>query len=422
MTSNVRLTDIIAPSFYDVHRDIMDEKYTHHWFPGGRGSCKSSFISTEIILGIMRNPGTNAVAVRRYGNTLLDSVYEQLQWAIDKLQVADRWKAMKSPLCLVYETGQKILFRGADDPKKLKSTKVSKGYIRYIWYEELDEFDGMPEVRSMNQSLMRGGSKFDAFYSYNPPKTQRAWVNIAALDTDVRKQVHRSDYRSVPPEWLGEEFIAEAEHLKETNPLAYEHEYLGEITGTGSEVFPNVTIRKITDEEIQSFDRVRRGLDWGYGADPFAYVALQYQKNIKTIYIYDEFYKCGAKYDTITEEIKKENTENRLIRAESAEPRSNDELRSRGLRIQAVKKGKGSVEHGISWLQNLREIVIDGDRCPNVAREFLGYALEPDGKGGFRDGFPDKDNHTIDAVRYALEDDMEQRKIKVHSKAKLGVM
>jgi len=132
--------------------------------------------------------------------------------------------------------------------------------------------------------------------------------------------------------------------------------------------------------------------------------------------------KPGAKYDTITEEIKKENTGNRVIMAESAEPRSNDELRSRGLRLQAVKKGKGSVEHGISWLQNLREIVIDGDRCPNAAREFLGYALEPDGKGGFRDGFPDKDNHTIDAVRYALEEPIGQRKVKVHSKAKLGVM
>lgn len=110
-----------------------------------------------------------------------------------------------------------------------------------------------------------------------------------------------------------------------------------------------------------------------------------------------------------------------MIHAESAEPRSNDELRQRGHILQAVRKGSGSVEHGIKWLQDLDSIVIDPDRCPNTAREFTGYELVPDGKGGFRDGFPDKNNHTIDAVRYALEDDIGRRKVGVMDKAKLGV-
>ncbi len=417
----IKMSDLIASSFYQLHRFIKSNRYTHYWLKGGRGSTKSSFISIEIILGIMQNPDTNAVAVRKVGLYLKDSVFEQLNWAIEKLGVSDMWHVKYSPLEMMFiPTGQKILFRGADKPKKLKSTKVSKGYIRYIWYEECDEFNGIEEIRTINQSLMRGGSKFDVFYSYNPPKSQRNWVNTEVLEERPDRIVHHSNYTTVPKKWLGEQFIAEAEHLKKTRPDLYNHEYMGEVTGTGGEVFTNVTVRRITDSEIESFDNIKRGIDWGYGADPFSYGAMHYDKKRKRLFIYYEFYKVGAKFDAIVQAIKHENKFNGIITAESAEPRSNDELRDRGLRIQKAKKGQGSVEHGIAWLQNLEEIIIDNERCPNTAREFLEYELEKDNNGNWKEGFPDKGNHSIDMVRYSLESEIGKRKAKVYSKSDLG--
>lgn len=133
--TTVKLSDIIAPSFYDLHKDIKADRHTHYWLKGGRGSTKSSFASTEIPLGMMKDPMANAVVIRKVGLYLKDSVYEQLLWAIERLGVSHLWQCRQSPLELVYTpTGQRILFRGADKPKKLKSTKVRKGYIRYVWY------------------------------------------------------------------------------------------------------------------------------------------------------------------------------------------------------------------------------------------------------------------------------------------------
>ena len=416
-----KLSEIIAPSFYDLYYDITENRYTHYWLKGGRGSTKSSFISVMIILGITQHKDANAVVIRKVGMYLKDSVYEQLVWAIDKLGLTALWQCKLSPLEMIYmPTGQRILFRGADKPRKLKSTKVSKGYIRYIWYEEVDEFNGTDELRTINQSLMRGGTKFDVFYSYNPPKSQRSWVNVEATETSEGKIVHHSTYLNVPQEWLGKQFFVEAQHLKETKPEFYAHDYLGEVTGTEGEVFDNITLRDITEDEIKAFDNIRRGIDWGYATDPFCYNALHYDRKRKRIYIYYEYYKTGAKYDSIMQAIRKENINNGMITAESAEPRSNAELRERGLRINKAKKGQGSVEHGINWLQNLEEIIIDPKRCPNTAREFTGYTLEKDSNDNWRDGFPDKDNHSIDTVRYALESDMAKRKAKVRSKAELG--
>lgn len=404
----IKLFDVMAPQFKPVHRDVKRGQHTHYWLKGGRGSTKSSYISLEIIFSIIRDGAagnyTNAIVLRRYGVTIRESVYEQMMWAVDALKVKHLWQAGVSPMQLTYlPTGQKVIFRGVDDATKIKSVKVSKGYIKYIWYEEANEFEGPEKIRSINQSVMRGGEQFSAFYSYNPPKAARNWVNqYVAIERDDTL-VHHSTYLDVPPEWLGEQFISEAEQLKKSNIDAYKHEYLGEVTGTGGEVFSNVALRKITDDEIKSFDRICRGIDWGYGPDPFVYVALHYDKKRGRILIYHEFYKYRAKFDEIASQIKSENKLYGPVTAESAEPRSNDELKDRGIRITAAKKGPGSVEHGISWLQNLTEIIIDPERCPEAAREFTGYELDRDREGNFKSGFPDRDNHTIDAVRYACE-------------------
>ncbi|WP_410177081.1 PBSX family phage terminase large subunit [Thermoclostridium stercorarium] len=403
----VKLSELIAPSFYEIHNDIKHNRYTHYWLKGGRGSTKSSFVSIEIILGIMKDPNANAVALRKVKDTLKDSVFEQLIWAIEKLKVSNYWDIKYSPLELTYvPTGQKILFRGADKPKKIKSIKVSRGYVKYIWYEEVDEFLGMEEIRIINQSLMRGGEQFVVFYTYNPPNKVNAWVNEEILIDRPDRKVHHSTYLTVPRDWLGEQFFIEAEHLKKVNERAYRHEYLGEVTGTGGEVFTNVTARKISDEEIKAFDRIRRGLDFGYAVDPAAYVVCHFDKTRRRLYIFHEVYQVGLSNRKLSELIKQENTSNKLVVADSAEPKSIAELRGYGINIRGARKGPDSVDYGIKFLQDLEEIIIDPERCSNTLREFVNYELEKDNNGNFKAEYPDKNNHTIDAVRYALEDDM----------------
>lgn len=416
------LSSLIAPSFYELHRDLRAARHTHYYLGGGRGSGKSSFVSLEIILGLMTNPDANAVVLRKVGRFLHDSVYEQLLWAIDRLGASKEWEARGSVPELVYQpTGQRILFRGADSPRKLKSTKVSAGYLRYVWYEEADEFSGQEEIDLMNQSFLRGGSVFTCLYSFNPPNNPGHWLNCLTASPRADRLVHRSDYRSVPREWLGAPFLAEAEYLRKEQPLRYRNEYLGEAVGTGAEVFGNLKLREITDEEIRSAERVLRGLDWGYGADPFVYLTLLYDKGERRIMICHEFYRYGAKFDEIAAAIRAENPRGQIITAESAEPRSNDELRDRGVRLRPARKGQGSVEQGIRWLRDLNEIVIDPIRCPNARREFCGYRFESDGAGGLRGGFPDRDNHTIDAARYALEEVSARRGIGTIDRKRLGL-
>lgn len=399
----MRLSKVIASSFYPVHKDIKAGRHIHYWLKGGRGSTKSTFAALEIVLGIMKDKNANACGLRKVKDTLKDSVYEQISWAIEALGVDAYWHKSISPLSFTYlPTGQKILFRGADNPKKIKSIKFARGYCKYIWYEELDEFNGPDEIRMINQSLMRGGKDFVVFYSYNPPKSAANWVNIEAQLTRSDRYVHHSNYLDVPREWLGEIFVSEAEHLKITKPKAYDHEYMGEVTGTGGEVFENVQIRRISDEEIKEFEVVRRGIDFGYAVDPFAYNVAAYNRKYKRLYIFHEAYKVGLSNHAAFKLIHEENKNNEPILADSAEPKSINELNQYGLRVSGVKKGPDSVEYGIKFLQDLEAIIIDDTRCPETAREFLNYELEQDNNGGFKAGYPDKNNHTIDATRYAM--------------------
>ncbi|WP_317619382.1 PBSX family phage terminase large subunit [Apilactobacillus apisilvae] len=273
------LVSMIAPSFYSIHNDIKRQKYSNYWLKGGRGSTKSSFVSIEIILGIMKDSQANALVLRKVASTLRDSVFDQYIWAIDKLGVSNWWHASYSPLELTYlKTGQKIRFKGADSPRKIKSQKFRTGYIKFKHFEECDEFKGSSEIRSINQSLNRGGSNIMTFYTYNPPASLNNWVNQESSHAALREDtlVHSSTYLTVPKEWLGKEFILDAEQLKKDNATAYDHEYMGKITGTGAEVFNNITLRKITDEEISHFDTIYRGLDFGFASDPLAYMTVYY--------------------------------------------------------------------------------------------------------------------------------------------------
>lgn len=412
-----RLSELIAPSFHAVHVGIKAGAYTHHWLPGGRGAAKSSFVGVEMPLGIMRDGAegkmTHGVALRRYGVTLRESVYAQLMWGINALGVAHLWQSSVSPMALTYlPTGQKILFRGADDPMKVKSIKVDQGYIKYGWYEEVNEFEGEEKLRSINQSLMRGGEDFVFFYTFNPPKSARNWCNQYVAAEHPGTLVHRSTYLTVPPKWLGEQFLLEAEHLKRTKPTAYAHEYLGEVTGTGGEVFDNITLRPIAEDELGRFDNLRRGLDWGYATDPLAYNEGHYDKMRRRLYLFRELHQVRLSNRSAAGLILPWAGGGRIT-CDSAEPKSIAEVKDYGLRVVGAKKGPDSVEYGIKWLQDLEEIVIDPARCPETAKEFTGYELDRDKDGNFKAGFPDHDNHHIDAVRYACESDMRGPAVKI---------
>jgi PBSX family phage terminase large subunit len=406
----IKLSDKMAPSFFPVHKDVKQHGHTHYVLAGGRGSTKSSYVSLEIPLLLMQNPECHAVVLRKVANTLRNSVYTQMEWALDALHISDKWKMTISPMEMIRKaTGQKILFFGVDDKAKIKSIKLPFGYVGVVWYEELDQFAGMEEIRNLNQSLMRGGSKFWCFSSYNPPKSANNWVNEEMLLDEQDRLVHRSDYLSVNPDWLGPQFIYEADKLKAKNETAYRHEYLGEITGTGGAVFENVIEKRITDEEIQQFDHRKYGLDFGFAVDPLAFTAMHYDSKREILYIFDEIYQPKLTNRQAAVKIKKKITETALIRADSAEPKSIKELNELGLRVMAAKKGPDSVEFGVRWLQGLSAIVIDKKRCPNTYKEFVTYEYETTRDGQYISAYPDKNNHAIDAVRYGCEDLMPAR-------------
>ncbi|MCL5292550.1 MAG: PBSX family phage terminase large subunit [Actinobacteria bacterium] len=402
---NVNLTDLIAPSFYELHHGIREERHSEYWLKGGRGSTKSTFVSLEILLGMLKDPEANAVVFRRYQNELRDTVFGQFEWSAAKLGIAEELKFQVSPMQIVYlPTGQRIIFKGADNPRKVRSINLGRGYIKYAWFEELDQFAGMEEVRNILQSLFRGEDKQRiSFYSYNPPKSGRSWVNQEAKITKPGRLVHHSDYLSVPKEWLGERFLADAEHLRSVNDTAYRHEYLGEEVGTGLEVFTNVELRVIAADERAIFDQIRQGLDFGYAVDPLCFERMHYDKTRRTLYFLDEI--SGLNLFNREFFQKSKAYHNTLTIADSAEPKSIAELKSMGMRIKGAKKGPDSVEFGIKWLQDLEQIVIDSATNPRAAKEFINYALEQDRNGEIKSRFPDKDNHSIDGARYGCEDD-----------------
>ena len=206
-------------------------------------------------------------------------------------------------------------------------------------------------------------------------------------------------------EWLGERFLADAEYLEKTNETAYRHEYLGEVVGSGTAVFENLRIEKITDEQIASFDRIKRGVDWGWYPDPWAYNAMHYDAARRTLYIFDELTRRRtANRDTAQLLLDRGLTREDKVCADSAEPKSIADYNKYGVKTFPARKGPKSVRYGTKWLQMLAAIVIDPERCPDTAKEFSEYEYERDAKTGeVLEGYPDINNHHIDAVRYAME-------------------
>ena len=294
------------------------------------------------------------------------------------------------------------MFFGLDDPGKLKSIKVPFGYIGIAWFEELDQFDGPEQVRNVEQSLFRGGAYSMCFKSFNPPAMARNWANRYVLESKPGKLVHHSTYLTTPPEWLGPRFIDDAEHLKSVNETAYRHEYLGEVVGSGTQVFENLDIASISDYQIAQFDRILSGVDWGWYPDPFAFNRMHYDAGRKTLYIFDEVTKRRTSNRDTAELVKQRIAPGELVTADSAEEKSCEDYRSYGIRCRGAEKGPGSVNYSMKWLQSLEHIIIDPERCPDTVKEFTEYEYERDDKtGDVLPGYPDLNNHHIDAVRYA---------------------
>lgn len=399
-----KLSTLISPAFRESHRAIKAQEINELLEKGGRGSTKSSFISLEVVLEVLRHAACHAVVMRKVGNTLRTSVYAQICWAIAALGLTHLFRCTVSPMeCVYLPTGQKIMFFGLDDPGKLKSIKVPFGYIGIAWFEELDQFDGPEQIRNVEQSLFRGGEYSMCFKSFNPPAMARNWANQYALERKSGKLVHHSTYLTTPTDWLGPRFIDDAEHLKATNETAYRHEYLGEVVGSGTQVFENLRVEPITDEQIGQFDRIAAGVDWGWYPDPFAFNRVHYDAARRTLYVFDELtFRRTANKDTGAAVMQRIG-EDELVIADSAEEKSVSDYRSYGIRCRGAEKGPGSVNYSMKWLQSLANIVIDPVRCPDTVKEFAEYEYERDKKTGeVLPGYPDLNNHHIDAVRYAM--------------------
>ena len=262
-------------------------------------------------------------------------------------------------------------------------------------------------LRSVEQSILRGGGWTLTLKSFNPPAMARSWVNRYALEPRPGKLVHHSTYRDLPREFLGERFWADAEHLQQVNPIAYRHEYGGEVVGSGAAVFDNLQLRPVTDGEIAAFDRLYHGVDWGWYPDPWAYNAVSYDAARRTLVVFDELTRTRTpNRDTARLLVERGvgGDDGGLLTADAAEPKSCADYRAAGLPCRAAQKGPGSVRESMKWLQGLAAIVIDPARCPATAAEFSEYEYERDPRTGeVLPGYPDVNNHHIDAVRYAVE-------------------
>ena len=391
----------IPDCFHWAIRDIRDKEHLEYVFKGGRGSTKSTTVGMTIVELMKNNHDIHAVVCRKVGNTIKDSVYNKIKWAIGKQEFTEEFDSKLSPMEITLKaTGQKIYFRGADDPDKIKSINPEFGYIGILWFEELDQFAGPEEIRKIEQSAIRGGDLAWIFKSFNPPKTMNNWANKYVLEPKENRIVHSSTYLDVPKGWLGQPFIDEAEHLKEVNPNAYEHEYMGIANGNGGNVFEYLEIRNIT--EIGHMDKIFQGCDWGFFPDPYAFIRLYYNHNTEKIYLIDEIYENKWSNRKSADEILKRKYDDYTITCDSAEPKSINDYRDFGLPARGAIKGPGSVEYSMKWLQT-RTIVIDPKRTPNAYKEFSEYEYERDKDGNVISGYPDENNHLVDACRYATE-------------------
>jgi len=423
ISNDIKLSQIIAPSFHQVHRDIRDETYNEFWLRGGRGSTKSTFVAEQIILGIINDPTANAIAIRKTANTIRTSVLETLLFAIDMLGVDKYFDHIKSPSEITYlPTGQKIIMRGLDEPSKLKSIKLRKGYFKYLWFEEGEEYSGLEEIRSVKQSVLRGGDKFVEFFTYNPPRNPNHWVNKVQDEINDDRLIHHSNYQEVPRHWLGEKFFADAEKLKINNFEAYQHEYGGIPIGNPEEIIfsGKYEVAKFETPPINDLymNRLFYGADWGFANDPTVLIRLFIMDN--NLYIDKEIYGYQTQIDDLPALFDQIPDSRRWqIKADNSRPETISYLARRGFNIEGASKSSDRSEgetkssliiDGIEYIKGFNKVIIHED-CKKVLEEFQNYSYKID--KNTKEVLPVVNDtagwdHGIDAIRYALVDYIKQ--------------
>ncbi|WJY29045.1 PBSX family phage terminase large subunit [Sporosarcina trichiuri] len=416
-----KLSEFLPKAFHPVWRAAISPDILNIVCKGGRGSGKSSDVAHIFVQLLMRYPA-NAIGIRKVDNTIELSIFEQIKWAISEQGVSHLFKVNKSPMRITYlPRGNYMVFRGAQEPERIKSLKSANYPFAFAWIEELAEFKTEDEVTTITNSLLRGeladGLFYKFFFSYNPPKRKQSWVN-KKYETSFQPAntfVHHSTYLDNP--FISKQFIEEAEAARERNPKRYDWEYGGEAVGSGVVPFDNLQVEagSITDEMVDRFDNIRQGVDFGYGPDPLAFVRWHYDKKRNGIYAVDELYDHKVSNRNLAKWIIGKGYQSTELTAESAEPKSIDELKKEhGIRrIHAAKKGPDSVEYGEQWLDDLDFICIDPQRTPNIAKEFENIDYQTDRDGNPLPRLEDKNNHTIDATRYAFERDMKRPSVSV---------
>ncbi len=425
-SKNTKISDFFLPTFNEFWIASKKKKHLRYVLKGGRGSGKSFHIPIRILLDVIEYP-VSAIGIRRVQNTILKSIYANFKGAANALGVRHLFKFVDSKLEITYiPRGNKIYFAGADDPEKIKSIKDADFPLAIAWFEELAEFKSEDDISTIENSILREEleGKFTSvakrnkyypfdysfYYSYNPPKRKHNWVNkkFESSMIDDNTFVHHSNYLNNPH--LSKKFIEEAENVKRKDERRYRWIYLGEAIGSGVVPFDNLKIKKgsITNEMVMAFDNIRNAVDFGYATDPLAFVRWHYDKKKNGIYAIDEIYGQKISNRMFAKKLHEKCYQSDRMGADSAEPKSIAELKNEHAipRIYGVKKGPDSVEYGEQWLDDLDFICIDPLRTPNIAKEFENIDYQVDKDGNPKPRLEDKDNHTIDATRYAFEDDM----------------
>lgn len=369
---------------------------------GSRASKKSKTMALWTIYSIMKYPQANMLVVRKTFRTLKDSCYTELKWAIKRLGVEQWWDCKESPLEITYRpTGQKIYFRGLDDPLKVTSITVDTGVLCWMWIEEAYEITKESDFDTLDESIR--GEVPEGLYkqitlTFNP-WNERHWIKrrfFDAQDPDILAMT--TNYTC--NEWLDMADKRVFETMKQNNPRRYRVAGLGDWGIVEGLVYENWTEQEFILDEIRNC-KSAFGLDFGYTNDPSAFFVGFLDLENKKLYVWDEFYEKGLSNKCIFEKITSMGYGKERITADSAEPKSIDELKSLGLRIQGAKKGKDSVTNGIQWIQDLQIII--HPRCVNFLTEISNYTWATDKFGTLLNVPVDDFNHLMDAMRYALE-------------------
>lgn len=392
---------------------------------GSRASKKSKTTALWIIYNMMKYKNANTLVVRKVFRTLKDSCYSDLRWAINRFQVQDYWEFKESPLEITYKpTGQKILFRGFDDPLKITSISVSVGSLCWCWIEEAYELTDETAFNMLDESI-RGIVEEPLFkqiiLTFNP-WNERHWLKPRFFDR-IAPNILALTTNYLCNEWLDEADKKLFEDMKKNNPRRYQVAGLGNWGIVDGLVYENWQELEFDWREILNKRQKAKavfGLDFGYTNDPAAFFCGILDQEQKEIYVFDEIYQKGMQNTAIYSNIEKLGFKKEIIVADSAEPKSIDHLKGLGLyRIKASKKGKDSINAGIQFIQDFKIFI--HPRCVNFLTEISNYAWDKDKFGKAVNKPIDDFNHLMDAMRYALEDYMRNNSVRTIDRNSLGI-